>query len=269
MKRALVVLLLFAGCKSTAKDREKSEMNEAGEAKDQEEVLVAGASDLVFVMQELTPLFEKESGIKVKFTPGSSGKLAAQIKEGAPFDVFFSANVAFVDDVIAAGACQADSKALYARGRLVMWAGPNSDPPLPAELAGLTDQRYARIAIANPEHAPYGAAAKQAMEKVGVWEALKPRIVYGSNIKETMQFVETGNADVAIIALALAVKAEGKHIVIPEELHRPIDQGMVVCSRGKSSAAGRKFAAFVARKETVAIMERFGFAVPATSKTSN
>src|SRR5262249_50715986 len=156
----------------------------------------------------------------------SSGKLAAQIKEGAPFDVFLSANVAYVDDLIAEKSCAADTRALYGRGRVAMWSGPDSIPAPPSQVAGLTDPRYARIAIANPEHAPYGAAAKQALVNVGIWEQVAPRVVYGSNIKETMQFAETGNAEVALIALALVIQDQGKYELIPEELHQPIDQAL-------------------------------------------
>jgi molybdate transport system substrate-binding protein len=213
-------------------------------------------------MKEINARFSKETGAEVRFTAGSSGKLAAQIKEGAPFDVLLSANVVYVDEVIQAGVCAPDTKALYGRGRLVMWSGPDAKTPPPADLKGLEDPRYAHIAIANPEHAPYGAAAKKALEKVGVWNAVAPRLVYGSNIQETMQFAETGNAEVAIVALALAVKSNGKYQEIPAELHQPIDQALVVCTRGKNAELGRRFAAFMARKETRTLLESYGFSPP-------
>jgi molybdate transport system substrate-binding protein len=234
-----------------------------GKAKQQGEgnLRVAGASDLVFVMDDLVKRFEEESGAKVDFVPGSSGKLATQIKEGAPFDVFFSANEKFIDDVVASGACIKESKRMYARGRIVLWAREGGVAP-PATLDGLSDAKYARIAIAQPEHAPYGRAAKEALEKVGVWGAVQPRIVYGSNIKETMQMAETGNADVAIIALSLAVKSKGPHAEIPADLHAPIDQALAVCTNGKQKALGQKFADFVATPASIELMKQYGFAQP-------
>lgn len=222
---------------------------------------VAGASDLVFVMEELIGAFEKETGAKVDFVPGSSGKLATQIKEGAPFDVFFSANEKFIDDVVDAGACVKDSKKMYARGRIVMWSREGGVAP-PPTLDGLSDPKYARIAIAQPEHAPYGKAAKEAFEKLGVWAAVESRVVYASNIKETMQMAETGNADVAIIALSLAIKSKGAHVEIPADLHPPIDQALAVCTNGKQKDLGQKFADFVATPASVSLMKQYGFAQP-------
>jgi molybdate transport system substrate-binding protein len=224
-------------------------------------VRVAGASDLVFVMEELEARFEKETGEQVDFIPGSSGKLATQIKEGHPIDVFFSANEKFIDDVVASGACVKESKRMYARGRIVMWAREGGAAP-PAALGGLSDPRYARIALAQPEHAPYGRAAKEALEKLGVWGALEPRIVYGSNIKETMQMAESGNADVAIIALSLAIRSKGPHVEIPADLHAPIDQALAVCTNGKQKDLGQKFADFVASPASVELMKSYGFAQP-------
>lgn len=226
------------------------------------DVRVAGASDLVLVMEALIPMFEKASGKKVTFIPGSSGKLAAQLREGAPFDVFLSANVKFVDDVIAEGACDASTKAMYARGRVVIWVGPDAAVKAPADLAGLSAQEFKRIAIANPDHAPYGAAAKQALEAAGVWDSVKPRVVYGSNIKDTMQFVETGNAEVGIIALSLAKKSPGQFSEIPAELHAPIDQALVVCKNGKAQAGGREFAEFLRSAEVIKVMTEYGFVLP-------
>jgi molybdate transport system substrate-binding protein len=222
-------------------------------------VHVAGASDLVLVMQEIVPRFERATGKKVTFLPGSSGKLAAQIREGAPVDVFFSANVAFVDDVIAAGACDGATKRRYARGRIAMWTRAGAPVGPPAELSGLTDPAFKKIALANPEHAPYGLAAREALQQLGVWEAVEPRVVYGSNIKEAMQFVDSGNAEIGVIALSLAIRSPGTYTVVPEALHAPIDQAAVVCRHGKAQAAGRAFAEFVATPEIRALMASYGF----------
>ncbi len=229
------------------------------------EVLVAGASDLVFAMEDLASKFEAETGMKVKFSPGSSGLLAKQIADGAPFDVFLSANARFVDDVVAAGSCDGATKKFYARGRIVLWSGTDGTPAPPAELTGLAGAAFKTIAIAKPDHAPYGAAAKQAMQRLGVWDKLEKRMVYGSNIKETMQFAETGNADIAVIALALAKKAQGAYVEIPADLHDPIDQAMVVCKGGKAEAGGRKFHEFVQSEAGRAVLVSFGFDLPVTN----
>jgi molybdate transport system substrate-binding protein len=227
------------------------------------EIKVAGASDLVYAMEEIAPRFEKATGTRVVFIPGSSGKLAAQIQQGAPFDVFLSANVKFVEDAIAAGACLADTKHLYGYGRVVMWSREGG-PALPADLTGLADPRYATIAIAQPDHAPYGAAARAALATVGVWDAVAGRLVYGSNIKDTMQMAETGNAEVALIALALARKSNGQHVEVPAELHPPLEQGMAACKGqdGGGEQAARAFVDFMRSDEIRALLTEYGFGLP-------
>lgn len=223
-------------------------------------IKVAGASDLVFVMKEIESAFEAETGIQVTFIPGSSGKLATQIKQGAPFDVYLSANIKYVDDVIASGECLADTRALYAQGRLVIWTRPEAPPP-PDGVAGLVDGQWARIAIANPEHAPYGMAAKQALTRAGVWDQVKGRLVYGSNIVDTMRLAESGNADVSLIALALAIKSKGHHVAVPQDSHEPIDQGMVACKAGHEPAA-RKFVDFMRSARGRDLLQSYGFGLP-------
>ena len=226
------------------------------------EVRVAGASDLVFAMEDVIERFEAETGKKVTFIPGSSGKLASQIREGAPYDVFFSANVTYVDDVIASGACDAKTRGLYAQGRIVMWTRPGAGKAPPADIGGLARDEYVKIAIANPDHAPYGAAARQALRAAGVWDRVSPKLVYGSNIRDTMQFVETGNAEVGIVALSLAIKSEGKRVEIPESLHRPIVQAMVACNKGPAAELGRRFAAFMTTPAIREVMKSYGFSLP-------
>jgi molybdate transport system substrate-binding protein len=234
----------------------------ASEAAANKEVVAAGASDLVFAMDEIIPRFEKNHGAKVKFVAGSSGNLAAQLAEGAPYDVFFSANEKFVDDVVKSGVCDGATKAMYARGRIVLWAPEGAKLGSPEDLAGLTDERYRKIAIANPDHAPYGMAAKQAMEKAGLWDDLRPRLVYGQNIKSTMQLVETGNTEVGIIALSLAIKSPGTKTLLPEDLHANIDQYMVVCTGGSNADLGRTFAEYLGMAQIREVMASYGFVVP-------
>jgi molybdate transport system substrate-binding protein len=264
---ACAALAAIAGAAAVACSKEPTggEARANGEGKTVDgkltgEIKVAGASDLVFAMEELGPRFTKETGVKVVFIPGSSGQLAAKIQQGAPFDVFLSANMDFVVAATKDGSCLEDTRALYAYGRLVMWSR-EADPPPPATLEGLADPRFAKIAIAQPEHAPYGAAARAAMHKVGVWDAVSSRVVYGSNVKDTMQMAETGNADVAIVALALVKKGGGHAVEIPAELHPEIAQGMAVC-KSQNGPAARAFVSFMASPSTRELLRSYGFGVP-------
>lgn len=223
---------------------------------------IAGASNLAKVMEEIVPRFEKESGAQVDFIPGSSGKLAAQLKEGAPFDLFMAANVKFVDDATASGECLGDSKKIYARGHVVMWSKEGAKHAPPAKLDGLADGKYETIAVAQPDQAPYGAAAKAALEKLGVWKKIEKRVIYGTNIEDTMKLAESGNAEVALIALSQVIKAKGTFVAIPDELHDPLDQALVVCKNGKQQALAGKFVEFMATPEVKDLMKSYGYTIP-------
>jgi molybdate transport system substrate-binding protein len=232
-----------------------------------EPLKVAAAADLTFAFQDLGAEFEKRTGEPVKFSFGATGLLEKQIVEGAPFDLFAAGDVAFVDDAIHSGACLADSKALYAAGRLALVQGPAAAG---ANAVGdLADPRLAKIAIANPEHAPYGKAAKQALERSGVWDRVRPRLVYGENVRQALEFVESGNADAAIVALSLvkgrAAAVSLPYLEVPRTLHDPIVQALVVCSHGKAgapAAAAQQFAAFVQSSDGRALLARYGFESP-------
>ena len=224
----------------------------------QDTVRVAAASDLSVAFKDIASAYEKKTGVKVVSTFGSTGMLAKQIAEGAQYDVFFAANVSFVDEVIKAGACDAATKAPYARGRIVVWT--QGEPP--AKLEDLSDARFAKIAIANPEHAPYGKAAQQALEHAGVWETVKPKVVFGENVQQTMQYAQTGNVEAAIVALSLAIANEGgKFLLVDDAMHKPIDQAVVACARGGNAKGGSAFAAFV-NGEGRNVMRRYGFVLP-------
>jgi molybdate transport system substrate-binding protein len=182
--------------------------------------------------------------------------------------VFAAANVSFADDAVKAGACLADSKATYATGHLVLFTTKDAAFH-PRTVADLADAHVVKIAIANPEHAPYGKAAKQALERAGVWDKVQPKMVYGENVQQTLQFAQSGNADVAIVALSLATVTPGVTVNVPTELHDPIDQAMVVCKNGKAGTeAGSKFVAFVQSSEGHALMKRFGFLLPGEKMAS-
>jgi molybdate transport system substrate-binding protein len=225
-------------------------------------IRIAAAADLSLAFEALGSAFERETGQRVSFSFGSTGLLAKQIREGAPFDLFAAANVSFVEEVVQAGACDASTQAPYARGRIALWTKRLALDP-PSGLSDLADARFRRIAIANPEHAPYGQAAKQALERAGSWDAVKTRLVYGENVRQTLQFAETGNVEAAIVALALVVNdRENPWALIDEALHRPIDQALVVCARGSQRAGGEAFARFAGSEPGRAVMRRYGFLLP-------
>ena len=246
----LAAIVVIAGC---GKDKPAADAP----------IKVGAASDLQFAFKEVGAAFEKKTGKKVTFTFGSTGQLAKQISEGAPYDVFAAANVSFVDEVVKAKACDESTKAMYARGRIVVWT---KDANAVAKLEDLAGAKYVKIAIANPEHAPYGKAAQQALESVALWDTLKPKIVFGENVSQTMQFAQTGNTEASIVALSLAkATTEGKYLLIDETLHKPIDQALVVCKRGVNMAVAKEFAAFVNSEEGRTIMKKFGFVLPGES----
>jgi molybdate transport system substrate-binding protein len=228
-----------------------------------EPLRVAAAADLSIAFREVGEAFERQSGKRVSFSFGSTGLLAKQIEGGAPFDVFAAANAAFADDVVKSGACWGDTKRPYARGRVVVWA--KDEAHLPRGLSDLADPRFAKLALANPEHAPYGRAAQQAMARSGVWSAVQPRAVYGENVQQALTFAESGNADVALVALSVAIASPGKYLLIDEALHDPLDQEMVLCkggARGGKPNEGRAFMEFVSSDAGRAIMKKYGFLLP-------
>jgi molybdate transport system substrate-binding protein len=230
---------------------------------------VAAASDLALAFEQIGRIFEKRTGEKVTFIFGSTGLLARQIVHGAPFDVFAAANVEYVDDVVRAGACDPATKSLYARGRIVIWTRMGAPGAAPASPRDLADRRFRKVAIAHPDHAPYGRAARQALERSGVWEALKPRLVYGENVQQALRFVRSGNADAGIVALSLAMAAGGDHVLVASELHDPLDQALVICKRAARPDAARSFVALVGSAEGRAVMRRYGFILPGESLTRN
>lgn len=224
------------------------------------ELIVAAAADLVFALGEIAPLFEKEHRVKVTLTMGSSGQLAQQIQQGAPVDVFFSANIAYVDTLRAEGAILADSVEPYAQGQIVL-ATQKSRPPL-SSLQALTRDDVRRIAIANPAHAPYGIAGREALVSAGLWERVQPKLVYGENIRQALQFLQTGNVDAAILALSVAQSPALHYRVIDQRLYKPLVQAAAVTTRSKHPDLARAFIRFVNGPESRPIMKRYGFLLP-------
>jgi len=222
---------------------------------------VAAASDLAKAFTELASEFKARTGIEVELQLGSSGQLAKQIDEGAPFALFAAANREYVEQVVKSGHCDSTTAHLYARGRLVVWTP--AGVAAPTSLSDLADPRFHKIAIANPAQAPYGRAAKQALEQAGVWPRIQDRIVLGDDIQATMLYTRDHQADAAIVALSLAVVTNGgAFLPISPALHAPIDQAMVVCGGGDDAEAARRFAEFVGSPEGREVMTRYGFLLP-------
>ncbi|MEK6211276.1 MAG: molybdate ABC transporter substrate-binding protein [Pseudomonadota bacterium] len=230
------------------------------------EVLVAAASDLVYCMQELNAEFRKaRSDIDVVVSVGSSGTFFAQIRNGAPFDLFLSADMEFPRRLIEEGVADRSSLAPYAIGRIVLWS-TRADLDLRRGIDVLTDKTISRIAIANPEHAPYGRAAKAAMEKAGIWNTVQPKVVFGGNISQARQFVQSGNADVGIIALSLVmapvVQGIGQYALIPEDAHPRLEQGAVLTVRGAKNPGAQAYMEFLRSPQARSIFEKYGFVLP-------
>jgi molybdate transport system substrate-binding protein len=233
----------------------------AGCPKSTKTVRVAAASDLQRAFEEIGAKFEAETGIKPDFDFGSSGLLAKQIEQGAPYSLYAAANKEFVDQVVASGRCDGKTAQLYSRGRIVVFTPKPIEPP--KTLADLADDRFKKIAIANPAHAPYGRAAQQALEKVGAWTAIQDRLVLGENIQAAMMYARAKNVDVAIVALSLAVlDDEGTYFEVPGELYDPLDQALVVCGGGAAADDARKLVEMIRSPDGQKIMARYGFTLP-------
>ena len=232
---ALLAAFLTLCCVTACKDQSTNHANE---------LTVAAASDLTPAFEELGREFEAAHKTKVVFVFGSTGLLTKQIENGAPMDLFAAANVSYIEQLEQKGLILPGTKAIYARGRITFWTPATSNIRL-ENIADLARPEVKRIAIANPDHAPYGLAARQALESAGVWDRVKPKLVYGDNIRQTLQYAETGNVDVAIVALSLSMQSKGRWTAIPEELHKPIDQALAVIKTTKNEQAARAFAAFL------------------------
>jgi len=222
-----------------------------------DQVTVAVAANFTDAAKEIGALFEKATGHKAVFSFGSTGLLYAQIGQGAPFEVFLAADQARPKRAVDEGFAVPDSRFTYATGRIVLFS---MDEALVTGEGVLKDGRFAKIAIANPQTAPYGAAAVQAMKALGVYDALRPKIVQGNNIAQTYQFVATGNAELGFVALSqVATSEKGSRWLVPDDLYSTIAQDAVLLQRGAGSAAARGFLAFLKGPEAGAVKERFGY----------
>ncbi len=231
------------------------------------DVSVAAASDLKFAMADLAGQFEKQTGNKVNVTYGSSGNFFSQLQNGAPFDLFFSADMNYAQRLESAGVAEPGSLSIYAVGNLALWAPADSQLDLAAGWKALLDERVQKIAIANPEHAPYGRAAVAAMRKAGIYEQLKFKLVFGDNISQAAQFAQSGNAQVGIVALSLATSPGmrgGKRWNVPPDMHPPIEQAAVLMKNAKNKDAARAFLDFMKTDQARATLTKYGFTFPPT-----
>jgi molybdate transport system substrate-binding protein len=233
-------------------------------------VKVAAAADLKFAMQDLAAQFEKKTGTKIDVTYGSSGSFFAQLQNGAPFDVFFSADLEYAKKLDAAMLAEPGTLCEYAVGRLVLWAPADSKVDITKDQwKSLLDPGVAKIAIANPAHAPYGKAAVAALQSAGIYDQVRSKLVYGENISQTAQFVQSGNAQLGLLALSLVVAPamkNGRTWIVPSTDYPPIEQGAVVLRSSQNKAAARGFLDFVRGSEGSATLQQYGFTVSGFAK---
>ncbi len=231
------------------------------------EVLVAAAADLSSALTAIANNYEKKTGVKVKLSFGASGALTQQIHNGAPFDIFFSADMDYPKQLIAAGEADGGSLYQYAVGKLVLWVP--ADSPLDVEHRGmdvLLDPSVKKIAIANPQHAPYGRAAVAALKHAGLYDRASQRIVMGENVSQTAQFAESGNAQAGFVALAHAaspaMRGKGKYWEVPVDYYPPLAQGVVVLANSMHKKEDAEFLAYIKSNEVGEILRKYGFTLP-------
>jgi len=225
-----------------------------------EKLTIAAAADLSFALKEIGAAFEKEAHVRPVITFGSTGNFTRQIEEGAPFDVFLSADLAHVDELKKGGFVLPDSVTVYAHGRIVVASNKKSIPGK-IGIQDLTKTGVKRVAIANPAHAPYGIAAMEALKNAGVWDKIKDKLVYGENVRQTLQYVQTGDAEAGIVALSIAGVPEVEYTVIDQALYRPIDQAASIIKTTKEEKAARQFVVFLKSPAGKKILEKYGFGV--------
>ncbi|PPC80547.1 MAG: molybdate ABC transporter substrate-binding protein [Methylotenera sp.] len=229
-----------------------------------EKINIAAAADLKFAMDEIVAKF-RDANAKddVDVIYGSSGKFYTQIQQGAPYDLYFSADIAFPRELARSGFSFSEVIP-YAFGRIVLWSATMEANKM--SLDSLTSSKISHIAIANPKHAPYGKRAEEALRASRLWERVEPKLVYGENIAHTAQFVQTGNAQVGIIALSLALNPalanKGGYWLIPDTLHAPLEQAFIITKRAQGNDLAKKFADYMRSSATRTIMTKYGFVLP-------
>jgi len=231
-----------------------------------QEITVAAAADLQLVMQDVGARFQSETGKSVKLIYGSSGNFAQQLQNGAPFDMFFSANLDYPKQLEAAGLTEPGTFYQYATGKIVVWVPNDSKLDVSSGLKALLNPSIKKIAIANPQHAPYGKAAVAAMQKENIYEQVKDKFVLGENISQAASFVASGSADVGIVALSLALspnmRDKGRYAEVPAADYPPIQQACVIMGSSKNKSVAQQFLKFIQSSPTRELFQKYGFAIP-------
>ena len=251
MSKLLALVLLLIGAFATA-----------------QEIIVAAAADMSAALPQLVDAYTKKTGQAVKLSFGSSGNLTNQIRNGAPFDVFFSADEQYPQQLISEGLASKDTLYRYAIGRLVLWVVNDSSLDLPKlGMRALIEPSVKKISIANPATAPYGRAAEAAMRHAGIYAQVSSRLVVGENVSQAAQFVESGNAQAGLIALshalAPALKDKGRYWMVPLDAYPTLNQAAVVLSKSKQQDAARRFLEFLRSPEATSLLTKYGFSLPA------
>ncbi len=227
------------------------------------QLTVAAASDLQTVLPQISERFQRSTGRTLRIAYGSSGNFIAQIQNGAPFDLFLSADTEYVQRLVSSGHAIGSTEVEYATGRLAIWARSDRHVDVSHGMALFSEAAFKRIAIANPQHAPYGRAAVAALRKSGAYERVKDHLVLGENIAQAAQFVESGNADVGFIALSLttspSLRASGQAVEVPADLYPPIRQAAVMLAGSNQPALARQFLTFLTSPEVSALFQASGF----------
>jgi molybdate transport system substrate-binding protein len=230
-----------------------------------QEITVAAAADLQSAMQDIASQFQRETSKTVKVIYGSSGNFFQQIQNGAPFDMFFSANLDYPKKLDASGLTVAGSYYQYAKGKIVVWVPKDSKINVDSGLKAVLDPGVKKIAIANPLHAPYGQAAVAAMQKEGIYEKAREKFVLGENISQTASFIVSGSVDIGIVALSLALspnmKDKGRYTEIPTDEYPPIEQACVILSSSKNKELAQQFLSYVKSAAVADLLKGYGFDV--------
>jgi molybdate transport system substrate-binding protein len=238
-----------AGCSRGTKDEKQAAP---------EEITVAAAANLTDAFAELGKEFTARTGVRVTFSFGATADLARQIENGAPFDVFASADVEHVERLNSLGLVTPGTNKVYARGRLVLWIPPGSKLAV-NRLEDLTRPEVERVAVAKPDVAPYGRAAVETLRALNLWPQVEPKVIYGQNVSQAKQYAATGNAEVAFIPRALVKPDEGRSLEVDERLHQPIDQAIAVVKDSRHHDAAQAFVSYVLGPEGQALLERYGY----------
>jgi molybdate transport system substrate-binding protein len=227
---------------------------------------VSAAANLSFALEEGARSFQRGTGIRVLLNFGTTGQLAQQIEQGAPVDLFVAADTETVMELERLGLLLAGTRRVYARGRLALYS-PADFPSRPERLEDLVHAEFKRIALPNPERSPYGAAAREALQAVGLWEALQPRLILAENVRQALMYAETGNVEAALVAASLKRPGDTGHwVLVPEQLHHPLDQALAIVRGTRHEPEARRLAAFLLGPDGRAILSAYGYQLPPASQ---